>query len=344
MAASRTEWSDKESIRLPDGRLARFQTAKSNARFVLDDNGDLDRLTSISTITKLFRGGGGSYSWNGAMRGFSELLMKQPDLDASLIERLRDDELRRARIRKRLHTDRGREVHAAVAGHLGGEVDLADVPSRVFKQVAAARHFADCHEPKNTDGTLVERLVCCPDLGYAGFADLIWPSDDGGTLVDFKNTKGDAGTLPRYEDLVFQIMGLELNRCAALASGLNVDRALVVYLSETGDYSVLSSPVESHREFAESIVSAYRVISRVHSNARSKKVSSALQESVVPSVRVLGETDFDWPPNGDLEDDDQEDLFEELYGRSSVSEYERLVELAEIESGAPESSDGLWTM
>jgi hypothetical protein len=92
------------------------------------------------------------------------------------------------------------------------------------------------HEPRAVD---VERLICHPELRYAGRLDLLAVLKDSSelTLLDFKsNPKGNV-----YAEAHVQCAGYSLadHRCG----GERIERALVVGVSEQGKYKIVPTPL-----------------------------------------------------------------------------------------------------
>jgi hypothetical protein len=136
---------------------------------------------------------------------------------------------------------RGKNVHRFVETFLttGDLLDFADFPQDHRGFLRGAAQFLWEYDP---EPLAVERLICHPELRYAGRLDLIARLADAPdlvTLVDFKsNPKGNV-----YREAHVQCEGYRIadERCG----GQHIDRVLIVGLSEEGDVNVVTSNTDA---------------------------------------------------------------------------------------------------
>lgn len=152
---------------------------------------------------------------------------------------------------------RGKDAHRFIETYLktGELLPLTDFePQRRPYIQGAARFIFECDPQPVADG--VERLVCHPELRYAGRLDLLAVLNDSPalTLLDYKtNPKGNV-----YAKAHAQMIGYAV--ADARCGGETVERCAVVGLNEEGGYRLVPTPMdEAARVWASAIAHATEI-------------------------------------------------------------------------------------
>lgn len=191
------------------GRLDFAQTDRRREYWLLPDGGQRRRrLPSVTTIL------GDTWSQAGLLNWYK----REPNAAALLME----------------GQDRGKAVHRWVESAMGGTVlPFSDFEADYRPWVQAAARFMFEHQPEAID---IERLVCHPELGYAGRLDLLAMLDGQRTLLDFKTSAG--GNVYAKAHVQTWAYALADERCG----GDPIERRVVVGLSGDGSYRIVESP------------------------------------------------------------------------------------------------------
>jgi hypothetical protein len=214
------------------GRLDFEQTEKRRDYWLLPEgNARRVRLPSVTTIL--------GDTWSD--RGLLEWYMREPNARA-----VRDES-----------AERGKDVHHFVETFMreGVLLPFADfAPDRRPYLQGAARFLFERNPIAVNEG--VERLVCHPELRYAGRLDLLAVCNDSPalTILDFKsNPQGNI-----YAKAHVQLLGYAVadRRCG----GELIERATVVGLTEQGTYRLVETPMTEAADTWASALAHYTQI------------------------------------------------------------------------------------
>jgi hypothetical protein len=193
------------------GLLEFVETDKSRAYWLTPPGAK--RRQRLPSVTTILRG-----SWPKS-DGLLEWLIRQANPEA-----VREEA-----------ADRGKAVHKFVETYLttGELLPFDDFPAAWHGYLRGAAGFLWDHDPQPL---AVERLVCHPELRYAGRLDLIATlrdAPDAATLLDFKsNPKGNV-----YGEAHAQAAGYVI--ADARCGGDPIERVRLVGIAEDGSYQVV---------------------------------------------------------------------------------------------------------
>jgi hypothetical protein len=198
------------------GRLEFEETEKRREYWLLPEGGQRRaRLPSVTTIL--------GNVWSD--QSLLQWTMREPNA-----RQMRDEGI-----------ERGKDAHRFIETYLrdGVLLPFSDFTPTSKPYLQGAARFIFEREPEPvTDG--VERLVCHPELRYAGRLDLLAVLNDSPalTLLDYKsNPKGNV-----YAKAHVQMMGYAIadKRCG----GEPIERAAVIGLTAEGTYRFVQTPMD----------------------------------------------------------------------------------------------------
>lgn len=126
--------------------------------------------------------------------------------------------------------ERGKAVHRFIEEFMrdGTLLPFDAFPPEYHGYLQGAARFLWEHEPKPI---AIERLVCHPELNYAGRLDLIAEVDGVPTLLDFKSNPKGAIYMEAHVQAIAYVIADE--RCGAQ----RVDRTMLVGIAQDGTYT-----------------------------------------------------------------------------------------------------------
>lgn len=176
---------------------------------------------------------------------------------------------------------RGTTIHSFIERYLveGDLLPFAEFPADYLPFFEACAHFLWEHDPELVD---TERLVCHPELGYAGRLDTIMtlrrvcgeeacycaPFVGVPTLWDYKTSAGGRVYLKAHAQVGAYHMADERCRSGDAGSGA-IEKMAILGISENGRYTIVESPIEDSKKLWVAALDFHREMGRFERALRS---------------------------------------------------------------------------